>query len=101
MRKTKRPDKMRFQPLALGRSGAGLLAACLLVAALQPPARAGLLFRSGDLRTDATVVDCGPACTLGLADADGDFAQWAAVLTNFTVGAAGPVQAITYGFGGG
>jgi len=78
-----------------------LLAACLIVAIGQPPARAGVLFFSGDLRTDATVLDCGSGCTLGPADSDGDFAQWAAVVANFTLSTSGPVQAITYSYGGG
>ena len=86
---------------SFGRSGAALLAACLLFAAGQTPARAGVLFYSGNLRTDATVLDCGSACTLGPADSDGDFAQWAAVVANFALSTAGLVQVITYGFGGG
>ncbi len=86
---------------SFGRSGATLLAACLLFVAAQAPARAGILFFSGDLRTDATVLDCGASCTLGPADTDGDFAQWAAVVTNFTLTSPGTVLAITYGFGGG
>jgi hypothetical protein len=90
-----------FPPVrSIGRS-AGSLAACLLIAGFLSPARAGILFYSGNLRADATVVDCGAGCTLGIGDTDADFAQWAAVLTNFTVSTAGPVQAITYGFGGG
>src|SRR5262245_59193216 len=86
---------------SFGPSGVSLLAACLLFAAGQQPARATVLFYSGNLRTDAAVIDCGPACTLGPADTDGDFAQWAAVVTNFTLNTAGTVRAITYGFGGG
>jgi hypothetical protein len=85
----------------LGRSGGGLLAAYLLFVTLPSPAQAGVAFYSGNLRTDAAVFDCGLGCTLGPADADGDFAQWAALLIDFTVSATGPVQAITYGFGGG
>ena len=62
---------------------------------------AGTLFFSGNLRTDATVTDCGPMCTLGASNTDGDFAQWAAFVTSFTLGSASDVQAITYGYGGG
>src|SRR5262245_24999020 len=83
------------------RLRASLLAACLIVAIGQPPARSVLWFLSVILRTDATVLDCGPACTLGPFDTDGDFAQWAAVVTNFTLSTAGTVQAITYSYGGG
>jgi PEP-CTERM motif len=82
-------------------SGAGFLAACFVVLAGQPSARAGVVFYSGNLRTDAAILDCGPSCTLGPADSDADFAQFAAVVVNFTVSTAGPVQVITYGFGGG
>src|SRR5947207_15941072 len=82
-------------------AGASLLGACLFFAAAQPPARASILFYSGDLRTDATVLDCGLGCTLGPADSDDSFAQFAALVTNFSVSTAGPVEAITYGFGGG
>src|SRR4051812_36579772 len=99
MRKTKPRMKTTFQ--AIASQACAWLAACLLFAALQSPARAGIIFHPGNLRTDATVVDCGLACTLGPGDLDGDFAQFAAVLTNFTVDVAGPVQAITYGFAGG
>jgi len=83
------------------RSGVGFLAACLVVLAGQPSARAAAVFYSGNLRTDAVVLDCGPSCTLAPADTDGTFAQFAAVVVPFTVSTAGPVQVITYGFGGG
>jgi len=60
-----------------------------------------VIFYSGNLRTDATVTDCGQGCTLGPGDTDDDYAAWAAVLLNFTVAAPGSVQAITYSFGSG
>jgi hypothetical protein len=41
-------------------------------------ASASVLSFNGNLRTDATVLDCGPGCTLTPANSDSDFAQWAA-----------------------
>jgi len=73
----------------------------LLLAVFTAPSHAGTLFLSGNLRTDANVTDCGPGCTLGPLDTDDAYAQWAAVVTQFTIATGGPVQAITYGFGGG
>jgi hypothetical protein len=78
-----------------------MLAASAILLLASQPVRAGVIFYSGDLRTDATVSDCGAGCTLGPGDTDADYAAWAAVLLNFTVNAPGDVQAITYSFGGG
>jgi hypothetical protein len=63
--------------------------------------KAGTVFFSGDLRTDATVLDCGSGCTLGPSNTDGDYAQWAAVVKTFVVTSASTMQAITYSYGGG
>jgi hypothetical protein len=75
----------------------GIAAACLL----SPRLTASTIFFSGDLRTGATVIGCGPACTLTELNTDGDYAQWAGVVETFTVNTASTMQAITYSFGGG
>jgi len=62
---------------------------------------ASTLFFSGNLRTDATVLDCGPSCTLGAANTDFDYAQSAAVVDSFVVGSTSTMSAITYSYGGG
>jgi len=79
---------------------AAILAAIAVLAAPAPVA-ANVIFFSGSLRTDATVTDCGAGCTLGPANTDGDYAQWAAVIDTFTVNTTTPMEAITYGYGGG
>jgi hypothetical protein len=40
---------------------------------------------TGNLRTDATFVSCGSGCTLGAGNSDSDYAQFAAVVKDFTV----------------
>lgn len=62
---------------------------------------ANVIFVSGNLRTNATVTDCGAGCTLGPSTTDGEWAQWAAVVTSFTVTTTTPMEAITYSYGGG
>jgi hypothetical protein len=62
---------------------------------------ASTLFFSGNLRTDATVTDCGSSCTLGSSDTDFDYAQFAAVVNSFTVASTSTMSAITYSYGGG
>jgi len=62
---------------------------------------AGTVFFSGNLRTDATVVDCGPSCKLDGTSLDSDYAQFAAFVAPFTVSSLSTVQAVTFGFGGG
>jgi hypothetical protein len=62
---------------------------------------ANVILFSGNLRTDATVIDCGSGCTLGPSSTDADYAQWAAVVNTFVVTTATPVEAITYSYGGG
>src|SRR5450432_2403946 len=66
-----------------------------------PPLRAGSILFSGDLRNNATVTDCGFQCTLGGANTDGDYAQWAAGVETFTVSAPSTMEAVTYSYGGG
>lgn len=56
---------------------------------------------TGNLRTDATFVSCGEGCTLGPANPDSDYAQWAAVVRDFHVTNASAMQAITFSYGGG
>jgi hypothetical protein len=56
---------------------------------------------TGNLRTDATVVSCGGACTLGASDTDGDYAQYAAVLRSFVVSSPSDVQIVSFSYGGG
>lgn len=66
-----------------------------------PLAQAETISFSGNLRTDANVTACGSGCTLGPSNTDGDFAQWAAVIDNFTVSDTSTLQAITFSYGGG
>jgi len=56
---------------------------------------------TGNLRTDANVTGCGDACTLGGANSDGDYAQWAAVVRDFHVSSPSTMTAITFSYGGG
>jgi hypothetical protein len=63
--------------------------------------KADVIFYSGNLRTDANVIDCGSGCTLGPGNTDLEFANWAAVTYTFVVNTATTVQAITYGYAGG
>lgn len=60
-----------------------------------------VFFYSGDLRTDATVTDCGTGCTLDPSNTDSDYAQWAAAVYSFQVLQPTPMEAITYSYGGG
>jgi hypothetical protein len=78
-------------------------AICAAVVLFAGPARlaANTIFFSGDLRSDATVMSCGSECTLGPSNSDGDYAQWAAVVEDFSVTATTTMQAITYSYGGG
>ncbi len=64
-------------------------------------ARAETISFTGTLRTDASVISCGGGCTLGPADDDGSFAQWAAVVNDFTVSETSMMEAITFSYGGG
>jgi hypothetical protein len=73
----------------------------MLLLGFTPTLSAGTLFFSGNLRTDASVVDCGVGCTLGPSDTDGAFAQFAAVVNTFNLPSTSTVTVITYGYGGG
>ena len=64
-------------------------------------ASASVLSFSGNLRTDATVLDCGPGCTLNAASADSDFAQWAAAVYSFSVPTPSLMQAVTVSYADG
>ncbi|MGA2433922.1 MAG: DVUA0089 family protein [Bryobacteraceae bacterium] len=90
---------------AVRRHSRPLIAQTILAAAvfLAGPARlaANVIFLSGNLRTDATVTSCGAGCTLGPSNTDGDYAQFAAVVDDFTVYTPTTMEAITYGYGGG
>ena len=74
---------------------------CFAACALIPYAHAGTISFTGNLRTDANFVDCGTGCTLGPANTDGDYAQWAAVAFNFQVPVMSAMTAITFSYGGG
>lgn len=65
-------------------------------------ASANTISFTGNLRDDATVLDCGLGCTLGPADTDADFAQWAAAVYSFSVATPSSMQAVTvsYALGG-
>jgi hypothetical protein len=67
----------------------------------QARASANVIFVSGNLRTNANVTACGTGCTLGPSNSDGDYAQWAAVVTDFNVSVTTTMEAITYSYGGG
>lgn len=73
----------------------------LLVAAFAPSALASTISYTGNLRTDANVTSCGAGCTLGSADTDADYAQYAAVVESFTLFAASTVQITSFSYGGG
>jgi hypothetical protein len=62
---------------------------------------ASVLSFSGNLRTDATVLDCGPGCTLNAASTDSDFAQWAAAVYSFSVPTPSLMQAVTVSYADG
>jgi hypothetical protein len=64
-------------------------------------AAASTISYTGDLRTDATFISCGVACTLGSGNSDADYAQWAAAVETFNVAAPSTMQAITFSYGGG
>src|SRR5271155_1203404 len=66
-----------------------------------PLANAETISFVGNLRTDSNMTGCGSGCTLGPSSADGDYAQWAAVVDSFVVGTASEMQAITFSYGGG
>jgi hypothetical protein len=61
-------------------------------------ASANTISFSGNLRDDATVLDCGSGCTLGPADSDFDFAQWAAAVYSFSVATPSSMQALTVSY---
>ena len=73
----------------------------VVAASVAPGISASTIFFHGNLRTNATVTGCGPLCTLGPLNTDGEYAQYAAVVDTFTVSTTTTMQAITYGFGGG
>lgn len=75
----------------------GIIAVTLLATS----AKADVLFFSGDLRSDATVIGCGSGCTLGPGNTDSDYANWAAATYDFVVTTASTVQVVTYGYAGG
>src|SRR5450756_490538 len=75
--------------------------AAAFLAATTLPAFATSISFSGNLRTDANVLDCGLGCTLGAGHTDADFAQYAAVVDTFTVSTTSTMQAISFSYGGG
>ncbi len=56
---------------------------------------------TGDLRSNATFIGCGPGCSLGAASSDGDYAQYAAAVDSFLVPVTSTMSAITFSYGGG
>ena len=78
-----------------------LATSALLLSLATIPSGAATFSFTGDLRADATVLGCGPGCTLGAANSDGDYAQFAAVVRSFTVSTLSNVQALTFSYGGG
>lgn len=66
-----------------------------------PAAYAATISFTGDLRTNATFLDCGPGCTLGAGNTAGDYAQYAAVVETFNVPLTSTMSAITFSYGGG
>jgi hypothetical protein len=56
---------------------------------------------SGSLRSDATLIACGPGCILGAGSSDNDFAQWAAVVRNLHIATPSTLRAVTFSYGGG
>jgi hypothetical protein len=82
-----------------GLSGIALL---LFSASLAAPARADVVFYSGNLRSNANITSCGAGCTLDpINDPDINYAQWAAFSTNFVLNSPFDVTAVTYSYGGG
>ena len=73
----------------------------LAAGALIGCASAGTISFTGNLRTDANFVACGAGCTLGPANTDGDYAQWAAAAFAFNVPVTSAMSAITFSYGGG
>jgi len=59
-----------------------------------------VLSYTGNLRTDANFISCGAGCTLGGANSDADYAQWAAVSKTFHVGGTSTMTAVTFSYGG-
>jgi len=91
---TQYTKQLRFAPAFLTIATLTALASAL-------PCMADTTFFSGNLRTDATVLDCGSGCTLGPSNSDFDYAQSAAVVDSFVVGSTSTMSAITYSYGGG
>lgn len=74
-----------------------LIGVCVFI----PSARGDTISFAGDLRADATFTSCGAGCTLGPANTDGDYAQWAAVVKDFHVSTTSLMSALTFSYGGG
>jgi hypothetical protein len=66
-----------------------------------PVAYAGTISFTGDLRINATVLDCGLGCMLGAGNTDVDYAQYAAVVETFNVPVTSAVSALTFSYGAG
>lgn len=74
-----------------------LIGVCVFI----PSVRGGTISFTGDLRTDATFTSCGAGCTLGPANTDDDYVQWAAVVKDFHVSTTSLMSAMTFSYGGG
>lgn len=79
---------------------AAVFSVLMFCAFLEPAAAATISF-TGNLRTDATVLDCGVGCTLGAGNTDGDYAQYAAVVRTFNVATTSLMSAVSFSYGGG
>lgn len=80
----------------------GIIVAIAALPLFVAHARAGIISSfTGDLRSSATVIDCGANCVLGAGNSDGDYAQWAAVVVPFTVPIQESVRVVTFSYGGG
>ena len=91
----------RISVLYLLRSGWCYAVAGALLAAWLAPADASTISFTGNLRANATFTSCGTGCTLSSGNSDGDYAQWAAVVSDFQVTTPSTLDAITFSYGGG
>jgi hypothetical protein len=74
---------------------------CSLIGSGAVAQAAAVFSFTGDLRADATFTSCGMGCTLGPANTDADYAQFAAVVRTFSVASPSMMDAITFSYGGG
>ena len=85
----------------IGTRFSRLLLSGILLILVIPRISATTQFFSGDLRSNANVIGCGPSCTLTPADDDATWGQWAARVETFNVAVPSMMDAITFSYGGG